>query len=462
MAKTKTENALILAKVPPHTSEVERTVLGSMLIDVNALDTAMEVLTEDCFYSTAHRKIYNCIKDLYMHDSGSGVDIVTIAEQLRKKKWLESAGSEVYLSELVESVATSANIGAHLKILEEKSNLRALISAAAEISTECFNPDADAKHVVDRAEKKIFQIAEAGMKNKPEKLRELLSGTFKDIEKYAESGGISGVRTGFTELDELTTGFHAGDLIIIAARPSMGKTALCLTMALNAAIRSDDHTPIAIFSLEMSKAQLVQRMLCSEAETDMHRLRGGRLNKEERGRLSYFAGPLYDAPVFIDDTPAINPMELRAKCRRLKAREDIGMIMVDYLQLMSVVDRAENRQQEISQISRSLKGIAKELDVPVVALSQLSRAVEQRSGSHRPQLSDLRESGAIEQDADLVLFIYREYLYDKENEDNKNVAEIIIGKQRNGPIGIIKLSFIDEFASFKNLDKSHSKEKDMF
>ncbi len=455
MAPVRTEKTRS-AKVPPQALDVERTVLGSMLIDVNALDTAMETLIEECFYATAHRNIFICIRDMVKHNIP--VDIVTLAEELRKREWLEAVGSEAYLSELVETVATSANIEYHVKILQEKATLRELISATADITTDCFNADADAKQVVDKAEARIFRIADANIKNRPEQLKELLSTTFEDIARYVREGGITGVKTGFTRLDEMTTGFHPGDLVIVAARPGMGKTALCLSFALNAAVHVENPTPIVLFSLEMSKAQLVQRMLCSEAEIDIHRLRGGRLSKQEQNRLGISAGPLYEAPIFIDDTPGINAMEIRSKCRRLKLKGQLGMIIIDYLQLMGVVDKAENRQQEISQISRSLKGIAKELNVPVVALSQLSRAVEQRTGSHRPQLSDLRESGAIEQDADLVLFIYREYKYKPDQEELKDVAEIIIGKQRNGPVGSVMVSFKDKFASFKNLEVVHVEE----
>ncbi len=361
---------------------------------------------------------------------------------------------------------TSANIKYHTKILQSKATLRTLITTSAEITTDCFTPDADAKSVVKKAETDIFQISDANITNQPEPLRELLSTTFEDIERYSKEGGITGVKTGFVELDKLTTGFHPSDLVIIAARPSMGKTALCLSIALNAAVRAEKPTPTIIFSLEMSKPQLVQRLLCAEAKIDIHRLRSGKLGRKEQNQLAIAAGPLHEALVYIDDTAGINVMDIRAKCRRLKAKSQLGMVIIDYLQLMGGVDKAESRQQEISQISRSLKTIAKELDVPVVALSQLSRAVEQRPGSHRPQLSDLRESGAIEQDADLVLFIYREsvYIRNKEgvnSEEYKNVAgeaEIIIGKQRNGPVGNVKISFIDQYASFENFEVMHVEE----
>ncbi|MBN1982812.1 MAG: replicative DNA helicase [Chitinivibrionales bacterium] len=450
MARQQSNTSTISNRIPPHTMDVERSVLGSILIDVNALDSAMENLSETSFYAPAHQKIFTCIRTLYSHEAG--IDIITLAEELRKNQWLEAVGGEAYLSELVDTVATAANITSHVKILNEKSTLRSLITAASEITTDCFQPDVETSKIVDRAEAKIFAIAEGTIKNKPERMRELLPVTFVDIERYAREGGVSGIQSGFTKLDEMTTGFHPGDLVIIAARPGMGKTSLALSIALNTAVHNKKRTPTILFSLEMSKQQLVQRMLCAEAQIDIHRLRGGKLSKKELSNLSLAAGPLYEAPIFIDDTPGISVMEIRAKCRRLKAKEDLGMIMIDYLQLMGIVERSENRQQEISQISRSLKEIAKELGVPILTLSQLNRAVEQRSTGHRPQLSDLRESGAIEQDADLVLFVFREFKYKPEDENLKKVAEIIIGKQRNGPVGTVLLSFIDEFASFQNLD----------
>ena len=458
-------NTELSVKVPPQALDVERTVLGSMLIDINALDTAMGILTEECFYATANRNIFICIRD--MCKQIIDVDILTLTEELRKREWLEAVGSEAYLSELAENVATSANIEYHCHILQSKATLRDLISTASDISTSCFSPDADDKKVLDKAEQKIFEIADAKIKGRPIQLRDLLSTTFEDIERYGKEGGMTGVKTGFDKLDEMTTGFHPSDLVIIAARPGMGKTALCLSVALNTTIRTQNPTPTVIFSLEMARAQLVQRMLCAEAEIDIHRLRGGRLTPQEINKLGMAAGPLHDAKIFIDDTPGINVMEIRAKCRRLKIRENIGLIMIDYMQLMGIVDRSENRQQEIAQISRSLKGIAKELNTPVIAVSQLSRAVEQRTGSHRPQLSDLRESGAIEQDADLVLFVYREAIYirnkeggvdSEEYKEAANMAEVIIGKQRNGPVGKVDLSFIDKYASFRNIDIIHVEE----
>jgi replicative DNA helicase len=445
-------------RVPPQAVDVERTVLGSMLIDSDALDAAMETLTEECFYSSSNRLIFGCIFD--MCRINVPVDIVTLAEELRKKELLDKVGTEAYLSELVENVATAANIGYHVKILESKATLRHLISAAGEIATECFEPDAEAKEVVDQAEARIFHISESRVSSSFESLRTLLPRTFEDIERYGKEGGIHGVKTGFTKLDDMTTGLHGGDLVIVAGRPGMGKTSFCLSVAIKTAVHGKPATPTALFSLEMSRDQLVQRLLCAEARVDIHRLRGGMLSKRDLNVLGIAAGPLWEAPVYIDDTPGINVMEIRSKCRRLKAREGLGLIIIDYLQLMSSVGKVENRQQEISTISRTLKIIAKELHVPIIALSQLSRAVEQRGGDHRPQLSDLRESGAIEQDADMVLFVYREHHYKRDDESLRNIAEIIIGKQRNGPTGAVKVSFVPEYANFDNLDEIHSEEED--
>ncbi len=448
------------SRVPPQVLDVERTVLGSVLIDGNALDSALEILTDECFYSTAHQNIFRCIRELASHNAP--VDVITVTEELRRKEWLEEVGSEAYLAELAENIATSANITYYAKILESKSTLRQLISAAAEITTECFDPDAESKLVLDRAEAKIFHIAEEHLTNSFESLKTLLPKTFEEIEKYGKEGGSQGTETGFTKLDEMTTGLHGGDLVIVAGRPGMGKTSFCLSVAINTAVRAEKKTCTALFSLEMSKAQLVQRMLCAEARVDMHRLRSGRLAKRDLNVLGIAAGPLFEAPIFIDDTPGINVLEVRAKCRRLKKKENLGLIIIDYIQLMTGVEKTENRQQEISTISRSLKSVAKELDVPVIALSQLSRAVEQRGGDHRPQLSDLRESGAIEQDADLVLFVFREHHYKPEEESLRNVAEIIIGKQRNGPVGAVPVSFIREYANFGNLEETHVEEDGEF
>lgn len=440
-------NIITSDRIPPQALDVERTVLGSMLIDAQAVVTGMELLDEGCFYSTSHARIFVCMCEMF--EKSVPIDIVTITDHLRKRVWLEAVGSEAYLAELAENVATSSNIEHYAKILIEKSTLRRLITTSAEITTECFNPEIEPQELLDRAEAKIFGISEARIKNSFQSMHELLQNTFKDIDRYAREGGVQGVRTGFTRLDEMLSGFQKGDLIIVAGRPSMGKTAFCLSVAANTAIHH--KTPTAIFSLEMSKSQIAQRMLCSEARVDMHLLRSGKLPRRDYPNLSLAAGPLSEAPIFIDDTPGITVFELRAKARRLKAQHNLQLVIIDYLQLMGSTSNAENRQQEISQISRSLKGIAKELDLPVIALSQLSRAVEQRS-DHTPQLSDLRESGAIEQDADVVMFVHRESRYNPElDESLRGVAQIIIGKQRNGPIGKVDVAFIEGFAKFENL-----------
>ncbi len=447
MTPRQNETVFTTDHIPPQALDVERTVLGSMLIDANAAVNAMEKLTEDCFYATANKQIFVCLREMF--EKSIPFDIITLADELRKKDLLETVGAEPYLAELVNNIATSANIEHHARILIEKATLRTLISTSAEITTDCFSTEAEAQEILDKAESRIFGIAESRIKNSFESLSQLLPRTFEDIEKYSK-GGVQGVPSGFTGLDELTSGFQKSDFIIIAGRPSMGKTAFALSIALHAAVKA--KYPTAIFSLEMSKAQLAQRMLCAEARINMHSLRSGKLPQRDYPKLSIAAGPLSEAPLFIDDTPGITVLELRAKARRLKAQQNIACIIIDYLQLMGSVGKVENRQQEISQISRSLKGISKELDVPVIALSQLSRAVEQRGGDHRPQLSDLRESGAIEQDADVVMFVFREELYNKDiPEEEKGKAEIIVGKQRNGPIGKIDVTFVKDFARFENM-----------
>lgn len=442
-----TAPVLLSDRIPPQALDVEKTVLGSMLIDSQAALNAIDILDEDCFYSTANARIFLCMREMF--EKNVPVDIITVTDLLRKKGWLESIGEETYLGELAECIATSANMEYYANILREKATLRKLITVAGEITTECFNVEVEPQEIVDKAEAKIFGISESRIKNKFESMAELLPKTFEDIEGYTK-GNFKGVQTGFKELDEMTTGLQPGDLVIVAGRPSMGKTAFVLSLALNTTMKYKN--PTAIFSLEMSKESLVQRMLCSEARVNMHQLRSGTLPKRDLPKLSLAAGPLAEAPVYIDDTPAITVLELRAKARRLKAQNGLKLIIIDYLQLMGSSSKAESRQQEISIISRSLKGVAKELDVPVIALSQLSRAVEQRN-DHRPQLADLRESGAIEQDADLVMFVYRDEVYNKDDENVKGKAEIIVGKQRNGPIGTANLAFVRDFARFENLSE---------
>jgi replicative DNA helicase len=442
-------SAVSAERLPPQALDVERTVLGSMLIDGHAAATVFELLDENAFYAGPNRRIFLCMKEMF--EKSVPIDLVTLAEALRKKQWLESVGEEPYLGQLAESIATSANVEYYSKILREKATLRELISTAAEITTDCFNSEVEPQEVLDRAEAKIFNVAESRIKNRFESVGQLLPRTFEEIDGYAK-GSFKGILTGFGELDEMTTGLQKGDLVIVAGRPSMGKTAFCLSVAMNAAIHGKH--PTAVFSLEMSKQQLAQRMLCGEARVSMHLLRSGKLPKRDYPKLSFAAGPLSEAPLYVDDTPGITVLELRAKARRLKAQNNLGLVIVDYLQLMGSTGSIESRQQEISQISRSLKGVAKELDVPLIVLSQLSRAPEQRTGNHRPQLSDLRESGAIEQDADVVMFVYRDEVYNKDMpEEEKGRAEIIIGKQRNGPIGTVHLAFIKDFARFDNLSE---------
>jgi len=434
-------------RVPPQSLDAERTILGTMLIDSTAVDIALELLADDNFYSEAHSKIFICMREL--SERGTPVDLITISEKLRQKEWMDEIGTEVYLSELAENVAAAGNIEHYAKIVIEKSALRQLIHAAGEITTDCFSSESEAHEILDAAEAKIFAISEARIKNKFESIGQLLPAAFKEIESYSAGGGVVGIPSGFNALDEMTTGFQNGDLIVVGGRPSMGKTALCLAMAQHAAVKAG--YPTAVFSLEMSKSAIVQRILCSEARVSMHALRGGTLPKREYPKLAMHADPLYHAPLYIDDTPAITVLELRAKARRLQAQHDLAFVIVDYLQLMTPSIKTDSFQQDISQISRSLKSVAKELNVPVIALSQLSRAAEQRTGDHRPRLSDLRDSGAIEQDADVVLFVYRDEVYNKDDESNKGKAEIIIGKQRNGPIGSVDVAFISEYAKFENL-----------
>jgi len=434
-------------RVPPQALEVERTILGSMMIDCMAVDAALEFLTDDCFYSEAHVKIFICARELA--EKSNPVDIVTLAEKLKQKGWLEDVGAEGYLSELAGNVTTYGNIEYYASIVRGKATLRHLISATAEIATECFSAEREPQEILDAAEHKIFGIAESRIKNQVISTEQLAPLVVEKIKNHQKNGAISGIPTGFVELDKLTAGFQNGDLIIIGGRPSMGKTAFSLSTALHAAIH--ERCPTAIFTLEMSTEQIFYRMLSSEARINMQVLRSGTLPKRDVPKVEAAAKTLSEASLFIDYTPGLTAIELRAKARRLKAQHKIALIVIDYLQLLMPTVKMSNMQQEISQTSRALKGIASELDVPVIALSQLSRAVEQRSGDHRPQLSDLRESGAIEQDADLVMFIYRPELYDKDNQENRGKAEIIIGKQRNGPIGTVEVAFLKNYARSENL-----------
>jgi replicative DNA helicase len=412
-----------------------------------------EILDADDFYRDAHRKIFNALITLSERDEPA--DLITLTNELRKTDHLDSIGGASYVASLIDSVPTAANIEYYAKIVKEKAILRKLIQTSTEIITQSYEDRGDVEVFLDEAERSIFEISEKRVRPSFYSIRDIVKESFKTIERlFQKKELVTGVPSGFREIDRMTAGFQPSDLIIIAGRPSMGKTAFCLNIAQYAAI--ENKIPVAIFSLEMSKEQLVIRMLCSEAHVEGTRLRTGFLNESDWPKLTIAAGNLSEAPIYIDDTAALSILELRAKARRLKSERGLGMLIVDYLQLMKGRTRVESRQQEISEISRSLKALSKELNIPVIAVSQLSRKTEERTGN-RPQLSDLRESGAIEQDADLILFIYRDEVYNRsEDNPNKGKAEVIIGKQRNGPIGKIDLAFLDKFTTFKELYKGET------
>ncbi len=437
-------------KLPPQNVEAEQSVLGGILIENDAINKVLEILTPEDFYRDAHRRIYNALINLSARDEPA--DLITLTNELRKIDQLDAAGGASYIASLIDSVPTAANIEYYARIVKEKSILRQLIQTSTEIITESYQDRSDVESFLDEAERSIFQISENRVRPSFYPIRDIVKQSFKTLERlYEKKELVTGVPSGFKELDQMTAGFQPSDLIIVAGRPSMGKTAFCLNVAQYAAI--EKRTPVAVFSLEMSKEQLVIRLLCSEAHVEGTRLRTGFLSEGDWPRLTIAAGNLSEAPIFIDDTAALSVLELRAKARRLKADQGLGMVIIDYLQLMRGRARAESRQQEISEISRSLKAVAKELNIPVIAVSQLSRKTEERTGM-RPQLSDLRESGAIEQDADLILFLYRDEVYNRsEDNPNRGKAEMIIGKQRNGPTGKIELAFLSKFTTFKDLYK---------
>jgi replicative DNA helicase len=437
-------------KLPPQNLEAEKACLGSMLLDREAIEVAIDILKGDDFYSSQHRLIFDAIIALY--GQATPVDSVTITEHLKSHGELDKVGGVLYISSLLDEVPTSANIEYYAKIVEQKSLLRKLISAASSIIAISYETDTDAFEVIDQAEKLVFDVTERDVSRGYYSMNEIIKDSIIAIEKLYHRGDVyTGIPSGFKEFDDLTSGFQKSEFIIIAARPSVGKTALALNIAQNMGIRQKKN--VAIFSLEMSKEALVQRMLCSEARIDSQRLRKGFLETDKWAPLTTAAGRLADANLFIDETPAISDMQLRAKARRIQSRHGLDIIFVDYLQLMTTIKRRnEGRTQEITEISRSLKALARELNIPIVALSQLSRAVESRGRDKRPILSDLRESGAIEQDADMVVFLYRDELYNP-NTSDKNIAEVIIQKQRNGPTGSLKLRFSKEYTRFDNLEK---------
>ncbi len=437
-------------RVPPQAVDVEMSVLGAMLLEKEAISRTVEIMDDTAFYKPAHQKIFKAIISLF--EKNEAADSITVVDELRRAGHLEEVGGPLYISDLTMRVTSAANVEYHAKIVLEKALLRNLISASTEITSRAFNESDDALDLLDEAENKIFQISEKRLKKSYIPMKEAVFATMEMLESiHGKHSGVTGVPTGFTVLDNMTGGFQNSDMIIVAARPSMGKTAFVLSLARNAAV--DHGKAIGFFSLEMSSQQLVMRLICAEARVDAHSVRTGRLPDEQWRNLSTRIGKLYNAKIFIDDTPALSILELRAKARRLKAEHDISMVVIDYLQLMAGPKSAQSREQEISHISRSLKALAKELNIPVVALSQLNRAVEV-SADKRPTLANLRESGALEQDADVVLFIHRPEKYNIMEEGGKStqgVAEIIIGKQRNGPTGEVELTFINQYARFENM-----------
>ncbi len=438
-----------LGKVPPHDIEAEQAIIGSMLTDKDAVISAIEVLKEEDFYREDNRAIYQAILNLY--NRAEPIDIITVKAELESMGKFDQIGGLEYLAGLPEKVPTTANASKYIKIVEEKSTLRNLIRTANEIIELGYDPMQEVEEIMEGAEKRIFNL----MQNKNQKgytpIKDVLVESFTQLEElYNRKQHITGVPSGFTELDNRTAGFHNSDLILIAARPAMGKSAFALNIATNAAVKA--KVPVAIFSLEMSKEQMVNRILCSEAMVDSNKVRTGRLEEEDWTKLAGSIGPLSEAQIYIDDTPGISVMEIRAKCRKLKLEKNLGMVVIDYLQLVQGSNkRGGTREQEISEISRSLKILAKEINVPVIALSQLSRAVEQRP-DHRPMLSDLRESGAIEQDADIVMFLYRDDYYNPDSE-KKDIAEVIIAKQRAGSLGTVDLLWLGSYTKFVNLER---------
>jgi len=430
-------------RVPPHNIEAEESVLGSMLLSKNAIAEVLEMLHEDDFYRPAHRTVFQSVLNLYSH--GQAVDAVTVAEFLRRDGVLQDIGGAPFLFTLVSGVPTAANAAYYARIVKEAGVLRRLIDVGTRIVQLGFETPQDTERAVDIAESLVYQVAQGRVSEDYQSLREVLTGTLEAIERlHDDRREITGVPTGFPDLDRLTSGLQNSNLIIVAARPAVGKSTLGLDVARHAAVRA--QVPTVVFSLEMSKTELVQRLMCAECTVDMQRLRTGRMEESDWTRLTRSLGKLADAPLFIDDSAATTMMEIRAKCRRLKQRHGLGLVIVDYLQLMQPAKRVENRQQEVSEISRSLKLLAKELEVPVIAVSQLSRQTEARS-DRRPMLSDLRESGALEQDADVVLFIYRDELYDQEST-RKGEADLILAKHRNGPTDTVTVTFQGQYSRF--------------
>ena len=435
-------------RLPPQSIDAEMAVLGAVLLDNNAYSIATESVTTEAFYKKVHSDIFGAMTSLAKR--GEAIDMITLAEELKKSGTYQSVGGAAYLTAILDNVHTAANVEYYASIVLQKYIMRRLITISNQLATECYAGERDAAEILDDAEKHVFEIAQQGMFKGFQPIGSIIKDKFKNIEELYQSGKhVSGLASPFEELDSYTSGFQNSELVIVAGRPGMGKTSFALNLAQHLAIK--EKIPVGVFSLEMAADQLVMRMMCSEARVDSNKLRTGYLKSNEYAELALVAGYLAEAPIYIDDSAAISTMEIRAKARRLKAEANIGMILVDYLQLVNVKERVENRQQQISLISRMLKALAKELEIPVVALSQLSRAVESRGGDKRPMLSDLRESGSIEQDADMVLFLFRPEVYEGVDSEKAGTAELIIGKQRNGPTGTINLAFLKEYTRFEPL-----------
>ena len=441
-----------LGKVPPHDIEAEQAILGCMLTDKDAVISAIEVLKEDDFYREDNKAIYSAILSLYSRSEP--IDIITVKAELVEAGNFERIGGLEYLAELPDRVPTTANVEKYIKIVSEKATLRSLIQTSNELIALGYDESEDVDNIMDMAEKKVFDLSQKKSVKGYSALKDVLVGSFAELEKlYNQKGNVTGITTGFIDLDNKTAGLHNSDLIIIAARPAMGKSAFAINIATNAAVKA--NVPVVIFNLEMSKEQVGNRILCSEAMVDSNKIRTGQIEDEDWMKLATTLGELSEAPIYIDDTPGISIMEIRAKCRKLKIEKNIGLIVIDYLQLIQGTGKKNaSREQEISEISRSLKILAKELDVPVIALSQLSRTAEKRDDK-RPMLSDLRESGAIEQDADIVMFLYRDDYYNEDTE-KKNVAEVILAKHRGGSTGTVELAWMPSFTKFANLGKHYN------
>lgn len=444
---------LFMERVPPQNIEAEQAVLGAVLIEKEALIAAAEILIPEDFYRQAHQRLFRVMLDLT--ENNEPVDLVTLTSELTDRQLLEEIGGVTYLTDLAGAVPTAANVEHYAHIVEEKAILRRLIQTATHIASTGYTGSEEVTDIIADAERRILSISDRRTHDAFVPIKDVLLEAFERIEHlHQHQGQISGIPSGYPDLDRMTSGFQKSDLIIVAARPSVGKTAFALNIAQNVAARSGE--PVAIFSLEMSAAQLAQRMLCAESNIDSHKFRTGAMEDEDWEKLTLAIGTLAEAPIYIDDSAGTTMYDIRGKCRRLKVERGVGLVLIDYLQLINSHRGRENRQQEISEISRALKSLARELDCPVIALSQLSRGVEQRQDK-RPMLSDLRESGSIEQDADIVAFLYREDYYDPET-DKQNIIEIIIGKQRNGPIGKVELVFLKNYNKFVSLDKSYREE----